>query len=56
MLGNGFDLYHNLLTHYDDFMTIGGYLCDKYSIICYNDLDKIKVKSDKFIYDFKELL
>ena len=22
----------------------------------YNDLDKIKVKSDKFIYDFKELL
>ena len=34
-----------------NFKAIGVY--DKSS---YNDLDKIKVKSDKFIYDFKELL
>jgi len=46
MLGNGFDLYHNLLTHYDDFMTIGEYLCEKYIIINYNDLDKINIYSE----------
>lgn len=31
MLGNGFDLYHNLLTGYDDFMTVGGYIYEKYN-------------------------
>lgn len=33
MLGNGFDLYHNLLSDYNDFMTIGEYLSDKYRLI-----------------------
>lgn len=30
MLGNGFDLYHTLLTHYDDFMAISEHLYKKY--------------------------
>lgn len=46
MLGNGFDLYHNLLTHYDDFMTIGEYLCKKHSTINCEKLDKISVYSE----------
>lgn len=46
MLGNGFDLYHNLLTHYNDFMTIGEYLCKKYSTINYDNLDKINIYSE----------
>ena len=46
MLGNGFDLYHNLLTHYDDFMTIGDYLSEKHCIISYDDLDKITIYSE----------
>ena len=37
MLGNGFDLYHNLLTHYEDFITIGKYLKEKhYNLHCEN--------------------
>ena len=37
MLGNGFDLYHNLLTHYEDFITIGKYLKEKYyNLYCEN--------------------
>lgn len=46
MLGNGFDLYHNLLTHYNDFMTIGEYLCDKYSTSNYDNSDKISIFSE----------
>lgn len=46
MLGNGFDLYHNLLTHYDDFMAIGEYLCTKHSAINYDNLDKINIYSE----------
>ena len=46
MLGNGFDLYHNLLTHYDDFMTIGEYLCEKHSTINYDNLDNITIYSE----------
>lgn len=30
LLGNGFDLYHNLLTSYDDFITVGMHLVKKY--------------------------
>ena len=46
MLGNGFDLYHNLLTHYNDFMTIGEYLCKKHSTINYDNLDNITIYSE----------
>ena len=46
MLGNGFDLYHNLLTHYNDFMTIGEYLCKKHSTVIYENLDKITIYSE----------
>lgn len=46
MLGNGFDLYHNLLSHYDDFMTIGEYLTRKYSTIEYDKLDGIDIYSE----------
>ena len=46
MLGNGFDLYHNLLTHYNDFMTIGEYLCKKHRTINYDNLDNITIYSE----------
>ena len=37
MLGNGFDLYHNLLTNYEDFITIGQYLKENhYNLHCEN--------------------
>ena len=52
MLGNGFDLYHNLFTHYDDFMTIGEYLCKKYRFISYENLNKISIYSE--LYDLAE--
>lgn len=48
MLGNGFDLYHNLLSHYDDFMTIGEYLCQKHSVINHEDLDKTNIYLELF--------
>lgn len=32
MLGNGFDLHHELLTHYNEFITIGKYLSKKYCL------------------------
>lgn len=61
MLGNGFDLYHNLLTHYDDFMTIGEYLSGKVSNYDYSDkisiyselddLDNKIIKNKLFIYE-----
>ena len=37
MLGNGFDLYHGLLSHYDDFITISKYLSEKYRCIVFNE-------------------
>ena len=46
MLGNGFDLYHNLLSHYDDFMTICEYLIKKHSVICYDRFDGITIYSE----------
>lgn len=46
MLGNGFDLYHNLLTHYDDFMTIAEYLSKKYNIIFYEEFNEIYIYSE----------
>lgn len=46
MLGNGFDLYHELLSHYEDFMTIGEYLHQKYSVIISEELDNKNVYSE----------
>lgn len=46
MLGNGFDLYHNLLTHYDDFMTIAEYLSKKYNTIFYEEFNEINIYSE----------
>ena len=48
MLGNGFDLYHNLLTHYDDFMTIAEYLCKKYRVINNEKFDETNIYLELF--------
>ena len=43
MLGNGFDLYHNLLSHYNDFMIIAEYLSKKYSVIYCENLNETNI-------------
>lgn len=43
MLGNGFDLYHNLLSHYNDFMIIAEYLSKKYSVIYYDRFNETNI-------------
>lgn len=48
MLGNGFDLYHNLLSHYNDFMSIGEYLIERHKI-CYEEFDEVSIYSE--LYD-----
>ena len=48
MLGNGFDLYHYLLSHYDDFMTICEYLSQKYHVFSDNDLKNKNIYSELF--------
>lgn len=46
MLGNGFDLYHNLLSHYNDFMLIAEYLSKKYSVIYYDKFNETNIYSE----------
>ena len=48
MLGNGFDLYHGLLSHYNDFMTIGEHLIKKHTTIYYDKLDEISIYSELY--------
>ena len=46
MLGNGFDLYHGLLSHYDDFMSISEHLIRKSPTIYYDKFDEITIYSE----------
>ena len=43
MLGNGFDLYHKLLTDYDNFITIGTYLRKKHTFLTFENFNVYSV-------------